>query len=239
MWKCKYDWDTPLPQNICTEFQQLCESLQDVSSVDFPRFVVIPGSCHLHIFGDASKQAYGITAFAVAPNSSNLLLSKARVAPSSPELTIPKLELTALNMGSKLAKNLMSNVAFNFVSCVLWTDSEVTLHWVHRNNSTEVYVRNRVKEISEAGYQVNYVPSKDNPADLVTKGLNLSQLQNSSLWMHGPTWLLSGHYPPQKQFEPITIHELLVEPSTVKPTQPCLKVSNYSSLSRVLGIMTC
>ena len=237
LWQGKYSWDTPLPEKTCLEFQRLCQSLQLVSSVHFPRFVVIPGDCQLHVFADASKQAYGIAAFAVTPSSSNLLLSKARVAPT-PELTIPKLELTALNMGSKLARNLMSNNSLGFTSCVLWTDSEVTLHWVYGNNSTETYVRNRVKEISQVGYQIKHVPSNDNPADLVTKGVTPTQLQNSSLWMHGPPWLLSGQYPPQKQFEPLVINELLVEPTVIEPVLPCLEVSKYSSFFRVLRIMT-
>ncbi|XP_068245307.1 uncharacterized protein [Palaemon carinicauda] len=75
----------------------------------------------------------------------------ARVAPR-PELSIPKLELTALNLGSEMAKSLMSNSALAFQSCTLWTDSEVVLHWVHRNKCTDVYVRNRVKDIRDGEF---------------------------------------------------------------------------------------
>jgi hypothetical protein len=34
-----------------------------------------------------------------------------------------------------------------------------------------------------------YCPTKDNPADLLTRGIATSQFKSSSLWFHGPTWL--------------------------------------------------
>ncbi|XP_068233568.1 uncharacterized protein [Palaemon carinicauda] len=142
-----------------------------VSTITFPRFAIIPGNCHLHIFADASKQAYGLAVYVVTLCSSNLLLSKARVAPR-PKLSIPKLELTALNLGSKMAKSLMSNSALAFQSCTLRTDSEVVLHWVHHNKCTDVYVRNRVKDIHDGEFPSKYVPTKENPADLVTCGVS-------------------------------------------------------------------
>ena len=34
-----------------------------------------------------------------------------------------------------------------------------------------------------------YVASSHNPADLATRGVTVSELNKSSLWWHGPSWL--------------------------------------------------
>ena len=78
LWKENFSWDAPLPENYCIEFKNICFSLSQVSTIEFPRFAIIPGNSHLHIFVDASKQAYGLAVYVVTPLSTNLLLSKAR-----------------------------------------------------------------------------------------------------------------------------------------------------------------
>ena len=58
-----------------------------------------------------------------------------------------------------------------------------------------LFVVNRVKTIREAGFDaIKYCPSKDNPSDLLTLGVNHSEL-SSNLWRHGPTWLEDGDWP--------------------------------------------
>ncbi|XP_066940966.1 uncharacterized protein [Macrobrachium rosenbergii] len=148
LWKCKYSWDEQLPESLVQEFQSICQSLSQISAIKFPRCVINPNISDLHIFCDSSAVAYGLVAYAVdsGNKSSNLLMSKVRVAPSPP-LTIPKLELLALTLATRLAETLLSNNEFGFRSCTLWTDSEVTISWVYHDKSSEVFVRNRVAEI--------------------------------------------------------------------------------------------
>ncbi|KAL0841162.1 hypothetical protein ABMA28_014908 [Loxostege sticticalis] len=61
------------------------------------------------------------------------------------------------------------------------------------------FVRNRVHEIQESteGHTWSYVPSADNPADLVSRGLKADLISSSSLWWSGPTFLLRDqtHWP--------------------------------------------
>jgi hypothetical protein len=53
-----------------------------------------------------------------------------------------------------------------------------------------VFVKNRIVEIkSEERIQFKYVPSKQNPADLATRGRSVESLRNDNLWWHGPEWL--------------------------------------------------
>ena len=240
LWTLKCSWDSPLEAELCAEFFDICKNLVNISVVEFPRFVIVPHKCELHLFADASKQAYGFAVYSVNLDNqtSSLVLSKSRVAPVK-ELTIPKLELTAVNLASKLAEHLMENSNLSFTSCTIWSDSKVTISWIKYKRSTEVYVCNRVKEINEKNFLIYYVPTADNPADLLTRGISFKQFCSSDLWKFGPKWLTNpSQYPCQKDFEKcnIVINELLVEPFVAEPFVPCLDVSQYSSLQEVVRI---
>ena len=101
LWKAKVSWDESLTEE---HTNILVEILREFS---FPRRVVFE-SVELHVFVDASTKAYGAVAYVVDTNthSSNILISKARVAPCKENrLTIPKLELTATLIGCRLIKH--------------------------------------------------------------------------------------------------------------------------------------
>ena len=59
------------------------------------------------------------------------------------------------------------------------------------SNRWKTFVANRVCEIQELtqGCIWQHVPSKDNPADIVSRGCSPSVLTTSSLWWHGPKFL--------------------------------------------------
>ena len=239
LWSLKLDWDSSLQPELCAEFLDLCKNLLDISSLQFPRFVIVPHKCDLHIFADASKKAYGFAAYAVQLDSqiSFLLTSKSRVAPNK-DLSIPKLELTALNLASKFASTLMQSNKLSFTSCTLWSDSKVAIAWVNNHRSMDVYVRNRVDEIRRNNFPVHYVPTQDNPADMLTRKMLFKQFSNSYLWQFGPNWLIApSEYPSQADLNTdIVVNELLAEPVVAEPFVPCLDVSKYSSLCKVVRI---
>ena len=89
-------------------------------------------------------------------------------------------------------------------SVTLWTDSEVTLHWIQSHSSTlATFVSNRVSEIQELSAQVawRHVPTKENPADIVSRGCNVDELVDS-IWFNGPNFLLkeSKSWPVNEHF---------------------------------------
>ena len=73
---------------------------------------------------------------------SNLLISKARVAPCREgRLTIPKLELTASLIGARLIRYL-SNL-FKFETIYLWSDSKVAISWITSDcDVKDMYIAN-------------------------------------------------------------------------------------------------
>ena len=53
-------------------------------------------------------------------------------------------------------------------------------------------MENRVKEIQKQNDVFCYVSIAQNPADLLTRGLTVGELQQSKLWRNGPEWLISS-----------------------------------------------
>lgn len=73
-----------------------------------------------------------------------------------------------------------------------WSDSQIVLHWLSTAKPLKRFVGNRVEEIKRLTTNTNwkYCPTHDNPADLLTRGVNASQyIKNNNLWMTGPTWI--------------------------------------------------
>ena len=81
-----------------------------------------------------------------------------------------------------------------------------------------------------------YVPTKDNPADYLSRGCTSKQLKSSN-WLHGPSWLLTGEYPEQSNIE-VVVKELTVEVNPVHPIQPLIDLTRFSSLTRAIRVMS-
>lgn len=122
---------------------------------------------------------------------STLLVSKTRVAPMK-TITVPRLELAAAELLSRLLGEVMKAMEFNLMEYTLWTDLQVVLHWIRKiPRNLKTYVANRVSSIQINSEVKNwkYINTKENPADLLSRGMKPSDLINSDLWLHGPEWL--------------------------------------------------
>ena len=108
LWQCNIDWDEPLSDEDQQQWFEIAENIQEAKSLYIPRqyFPTVGASeqpDRLHIFADASLNAYGAVAFLCSGNSTSFVMAKSRVAPIKP-LTLPKLEL----MGALTAARLRS-----------------------------------------------------------------------------------------------------------------------------------
>ena len=76
---------------------------------------------------------------------------------------------------------------------VFCTDSAVLHTWVLNKDKTyESYVQSRLEKIrtvitNDSNFKL--VPTNLNPADIGTRGLNISQLNGNKLWFEGPNFL--------------------------------------------------
>ena len=72
-----------------------------------------------------------------------------------------------------------------------WTDSKIVLGYLANDTKRfYMYVANRTQEIKESTdqNQWNYVRSKDNPADIASRGSNIDELKESA-WFDGTSFL--------------------------------------------------
>ncbi|XP_060578231.1 uncharacterized protein LOC132735303 [Ruditapes philippinarum] len=193
LWQQKFEWDMPLPDSIQEKWRSLITNLKSVTKTTFPRYYfkntlnASSNTC-IHIFCDASLVWYGATAYICRDNQSTLVMAKTRVAPLK-KLTLPRLELMVAVIGYRLRKHMQRNTSITRI--YLWSDSQIVLFWLQTPKTLSQFVRNRVIEIHalSENRKWNYCPTKENPADLLTRGISVTHFKNSNLWFHGPTLL--------------------------------------------------
>jgi len=201
LWREKLNWDTQLPDSHQRNWASYYNQLADVNKIRIPRRVIQvtePIDLQLHIFCDASEAAYGACAYIRSRNrydvtSCELLCSRSRVAPLK-GTTIPRLELCAALLASRLATKITTALPLKFSKHVIWSDSTIALAWIKNHqgsNQWKQFVANRVAEIQERtiGYYWYHVGTNDNPADHISRGLSPGKLSNCDSWWHGPSWL--------------------------------------------------
>ena len=144
----------------------------------------------LHAFGDVSIVASRAVVYAVVnqPSVTNQGLVVSKSCISEKNLTIPILELVSAHIASNLIENVKAAVKHcNIRSVTGWTDSTVVLHWLNRQGIYKQLAVNRVINILERGYiKWYYVPTKQNPGDIGSRGSLLSKI--SDIWRKCPSW---------------------------------------------------
>ena len=192
-------WDEPLSEELRPKWEQWIQELPLLSDIHIDRCVKPAGFgnisvAELHHFSDASFCGYGQCSYLRIINEDgqvhcSLLMGKARVAPLK-VVTIPRLELTAALVSVKISQLLRYELDIVAVE-YFWTDSMVTLGYIQNDaRRFHVFVANRVQQIKEATKveQWHYVETKENPADLASRGANAKELLTST-WFSGPKFL--------------------------------------------------
>lgn len=192
-------WDMPVPKNIRERWLQFHAQLPGLTKFRVFRWLKTDKhvTMQVHGFCDASIDAYGASIYIRAFNHNNgkidvtLLVSKSRVAPLK-TLSIPRLELQAAELLSRLVKGTLATCEFHAAECFMWTDSTVVLHWLKKTPSDlKTFVGNRVAKIQTASQPRwwSHVVSEDNPADMLSRGSSVEELLVSQKWLKGPKWL--------------------------------------------------
>jgi len=113
-----------------------------------------------------------------------LLCAKSRVASLKGE-TIPRLELNGALTLAELMNKVATAWRIDCRACYLWTDSTIVLGWINTQcTRLKVYVANRVNQILELSdsTQWKYVNTTENPADIISRGIDVYTLRKSELW---------------------------------------------------------
>ncbi|XP_060556893.1 uncharacterized protein LOC132717440 [Ruditapes philippinarum] len=120
----------------------------------------------------------------------NVIFAKTRLAPIK-KLTIPRLELLAVLIGLRCLKFVKEQLRVPIEKQYLWTESKCVLQWVTSDKKLPLFVKNRVSKNKEhIDVNMTYIPTRENPADVASRGTTLEKLATDSNWWHGPQWLL-------------------------------------------------
>lgn len=194
LWVLQIEWDEVIPKELENEYLNFRSEMSSLEQIRIPRYIEIVSSVtEIHGFCDASKQAYAAVIYGRTVLNGNikiyLIAAKTKVSPLKP-LSIARLELLAAYLLCKLLKE----VTPLFPDCKVynWTDSTTVLAWLSDNPARwDVFVGNRTASILEDFPRNHwlYVRSKNNPADIPSRGLGPIALVKLKSWWHGPEWL--------------------------------------------------
>lgn len=197
LWQLGYDWDQELSSEHCQEWIKFFEELLGLNDVKFPRCLTpadAMGCPMLCIFADASREAFGACAYVRWRTSKGgydvrFIAAKSRVAPLK-ELTIPRLELQAAVLATRLYKTLQVEGRMQYERAILFTDSKIVHAWIcSQSRRFKPFVSARVGEIQSNcnPSQWRHIPGELNVADDVSRGIPVNQLNGR--WRHGPEFL--------------------------------------------------
>lgn len=198
LWKIRIEWDENLPVELERRWIEYWKSIIHLQDFKLDRWLGTASetSIHIHGFSDSSEAALGAVLYVRAehPNgmiTSKLLTSKTKVAPLK-TVTIPRLELAAAELLGRLVKRIMESMEWASAKYTLWLDSSPAYFWMKRiPRELKTYVGNRVASIQE-NTDINcwrHIDGKENPADLLSRGIPTRELINNRMWLHGPYWL--------------------------------------------------
>ena len=213
--------------------------------------------CYLHGFGDASKRAYCAVVYLVYHTENEeararLIASKTRVAPLK-EMSIPRLELMAARILAQLVNTIRSALStqLKLDGVRYWLDSKTALCWIRNRGEWKQFVKHRVNEILQLTNKDEraYVSTHENPADIGSRGVLVSQLKNNELWWNGPTWLAEkpndwppnfeiGRTPESSEEEKKSVTNLFVEKDQqqLSGLRAVISIKRYSSLTKLLNV---
>ncbi len=254
LWEKGYGWDARVDDEDLGCWMQWCSELNELPKLSIHR-CYWPSACEpktfeLHTFCDASERAFAACSYLVTISDTgerhvSLVMSKSRVSPLKQQcLTLPRLELQGAVLAIRLCKTVLAEIDLDIPAFFFWTDSSIVLQYISSESKRlKTFVANRVSEIRSSSdpAQWRFVPGVSNPADDCSRGLEISKLTTEHRWFRGPEFLCTGEWPVQERVEELQPNDvemkrdISVMTSTVV-TEPLLRVSDFSKLSRVLRV---
>ncbi|GBM06120.1 hypothetical protein AVEN_265178-1 [Araneus ventricosus] len=168
LWILKLDWDGEVPLHLKRTWEKFRDELIELKHLNMCH-VLCSKSLKVELigFGDAYGCAVYIRSlFTSGEIKVSLLCSKSRVTPIK-EVSIPRLELSAAELPSRLIVKVLSSLDLEIHGAHLYSDSTVVLAWIATPpHALKVFVANRVTKIQNytKDFKWHYVKPSENPA---------------------------------------------------------------------------
>ncbi|XP_055542701.1 uncharacterized protein LOC129728292 [Wyeomyia smithii] len=249
LWRSQVGWDDAVPYVIQGRWRRWIESLSKLDEVRVPR-CYFPDydsdsfrTLQLHVFVDASESAFTCVVYFRMIDRGQprcaLVASKAKVAPLKP-LSIPRLELQAVVIGSRIAKSVTEYHSLPVYRRFYWSDSKTVLSWIKSDaRRYHQYVAVRIGEILEdtTVEEWRWVPTMQNVADEATKWGKGPKLHQDSRWFTGPDFLYrhEDEWPMQHNL-PVDVEEELraIHVHRIEEPRAWIKPERFSRWERML-----
>lgn len=223
LWKMKLKWDEPIPEEDQRPLLALIQEARLVNKMVAPRNVLPDdGSTpELRIYCDASSKALGAVAYVCSSKGNLFLMAKSRLARRA---TIAELELDALVMAAELRQYL--SIVHSFPCVLICGDSLLNLQRLLQHPNKQrcpIALRvNQIKKLAPAA-TFRHVDSKENMADLVSRGETMTKLLADSRWLNAP------NLSPSTPFEStLSAQVFAVQPTTEACSCPRFDTYNFA-----------
>ena len=202
--KLHIPWDEEIPRSLKESWNKWVKNINVLPQYEIERcWKKKPTEkIEIHTFADGSEKAYGCVTYAKCFHSddtvsTSIIASKSRLTPlnNTTLKTIPRIELCAAKLSVELAIKVKSELNED-ATCVFWSDSTTVLSYIKSESMRfHRFVSNKVSFIRSVTdpNDWHYVNTKENPADLISRGCSVKTLIKSSLWNNGPTFLRNTH----------------------------------------------
>ena len=119
-------------------------------------------------------------------------MAKAKVVPKGTTMSIPRLELIAATLGSKMHWQIKRSLHLPLSNCCLYTDSTVVMDWlINTESRLKKWVARRITEINRLCGHDEWlkVPTAQNAADVCSRGIDPKKAEARSVYIVGPSFL--------------------------------------------------
>ncbi|XP_053691312.1 uncharacterized protein LOC128739837 [Sabethes cyaneus] len=201
IWAAGIGWDDQINEKLMPRWRSWINLVPKLNSLRIPRCYFVNAvektysSLQVHVFVDASRSAYACAVYfrveTLRGPDVRLVAAKSKVAPLKMQ-TVPRLELRAAVLGSRLLNSVISMHALPVTKRVLWSDSNTVLAWIKSDQRRyHQYVGFRVGEILTVTDVSEWrkIGSAMNVADDATKWGSGPNISSESRWFRGPEFL--------------------------------------------------
>ena len=253
LWQLGLSWDADVPPDIRTKWTELFNEMAALNEVKFERCLTplnVASDPWLIVFCDASRLAFGTCAYVRwelmdGTVGVRFVAAKTRVAPLK-ELTIPRLELQAAVLASRLAKTILDETRLKVERVIFFSDSRVVIAWIQgKPRHYKAFVSCRVSEIQANSNPADWYhcPTSMNVADDLTKGISAKDANGR--WFNGPDflrspeslWPMETSVPDKKEIDkerrkveivcPVAVARPIFDPKIFSKWKRVIRVTSY------------
>ncbi|XP_049316914.1 putative mediator of RNA polymerase II transcription subunit 26 [Bactrocera dorsalis] len=199
LWKHDVHWNDPLPNDVNAAWTKWRKQLPEIVKYAIPRYYFRNGAplvLQLHIFVNASEDAFAAVAYIRSQSMSGefdvaFVCAKTKCAPIK-TLTVPRLELQAAVLGTRLMQCIRDEHSLNIKDCILWSDLKTVIKWIQSEHRRyKPFVQHRIAEILASTSISNWrwIPTKHNVADEATRANDCINFNPTARWSRGPPFL--------------------------------------------------